>query len=54
MAFDDDGFPFCFGDPEFFTLAQFTKELGNEHATRVELVEGEERSRLLRVHCGGE
>jgi uncharacterized ParB-like nuclease family protein len=51
VAFNSDGFPYSFGGCQFYpTLAKFAKECPD--AVRIERVEGEERTRLLKIHAG--
>lgn len=50
VAFDAQGFPFGFASADHYTMAQAAKEFPN--AVEIRLAEGEERSRLLRVHAG--
>lgn len=51
VAFNADGFPCTFGSADHYTMAKFAREAGPD-AVRIERVEGEERTRLLKIHAG--
>lgn len=51
VAFNADGFPYMIGAADYYTMAKFAKEAGAD-AVRIELVEGDERSRLIYQHAG--
>jgi hypothetical protein len=53
VAFNADDFPISFGSVDHYTMAQFAKDAG-PNAVRIERVEGDERTRLLKIFAGVE